>query len=427
MATAMLGCAICLSSDFLVLDLLSTNHFWIAYTNESIPCNWKDECKTRYLVLKKIYVDNQDFVSPNFKVGGTTNFFFMGVFEITQRQWELVMGDRPSYFRNKDYYAMRPVESVSYDRILEDFDSFIKRLRRNFNLPGLDLPSENQWEYACRADSSGFWGTNETFSSLLENVETFARVIESTPNGDMFVGDWNPRMNWYRLIGDSPIRRFPPQKGGTIPVGSYPPNGYGLYDMLGNVSELCKGWYGTSDFARRPVRGGGWMDSLSHATISRRTYMPSDGKYCEARDVGFRIVYNLMDSGCPTGFVGMLEPSLYYIPDVEEGEPFNIDVVSDRKRTKSTTLTNCTAKSISITSVDLGNLNIIVNLSTNCIAPYGATRLDVTLDRGFEKSVTRAGTSFDDTFFLETGDGLKIPIRISGWFFYVKKTERPGR
>ena len=88
----------------------------------------------------------------------------MGVFEVTQRQWELVMGNRPSAFSNETCYATRPVEQVSYIDIRGgvkgitwpeskevDESSFMGQLRKKIGLTGFDLPTEAQWEYACRA------------------------------------------------------------------------------------------------------------------------------------------------------------------------------------------------------------------------------------------------------------------------------------
>ncbi len=106
-----------------------------------------------------------DWADGTFTMGGSctvvlTNAYWIGVFETTQRQWELVKGDRPSYFKNDVYYATRPVEKVSYDMVRGsdagsqwpvsgdvDEDSFLGRLRARTGL-GFDLPTEAQWEFA---------------------------------------------------------------------------------------------------------------------------------------------------------------------------------------------------------------------------------------------------------------------------------------
>lgn len=412
-----------INSDLIIFDLEDTGRKVITCMGKPCDGAWEDEYKTRYLVLKKICVENPDFVSPDFKVGGTTNYYYMAVFETTQRQWELVMGDRPSYFLNDKYYAQRPVENVSYDRVLEDSDSFVKRLRERFQMPGFDLPTECQWVYACMAGGHSFWGTNTTFELLLKNVGAFARVAESTPNSDMYFGDWNPKMDWHRLTGCRAIRRFAPSKGGTTSVGSYPPNAYGLYDMFGNVAELCKGWYGDSSQGKRPVLGGGWKSPLHSSPPAMKSSVFSDGNYCEISDKGFRIVFNLMENGSASEFVGIREPILHYTPSIEKDEPYDIDVESDGQRTKSAILTNCTAKTVTIVGLETGKLHVAVNISTNFIAPFAGAKLEVTLDKGFEKSVNREGILFDDTFFINTVDGGRIPIRLSGWFFHVQKND----
>ena len=125
-----------------------------------------------------------------------TKPFYMGKFEVTQEQWEAVMGDNPS---SKTKGAKLPVTDVSWN----DCQEFIKKL--NASTKGnYRLPSEAEWEYACRAGTSTVYSFGDNLTNSDANI-----------NG-----------------------------GGIKAVGSYKPNAFGLYDMHGNVFEWCEDWYG---------------------------------------------------------------------------------------------------------------------------------------------------------------------------------------
>ena len=154
----------------------------------------------------------------------------------TQALWQAVMGDNPSHFRND---PANPVERVSWD----DVQTFLARL--NDLVPGLaaGLPTEAQWESACRA------GTTTPFS-FGENI---------TPEVVSYRGDYP--------YADGKKGRY---RGRTVPVKSLPPNSWGLYEMHGNVREWCADWYGAypagpqTDPSGLPkgvyrvLRGGSW-------------------------------------------------------------------------------------------------------------------------------------------------------------------------
>ena len=200
----------------------------------------KDECRTTQLWLRLIFPGTFMMGSPAEELGRQkdetlhkvtlTKPYYIGVFEVTQKQYELIMGKTPSRYKGDT----RPVENVSYSDLRGsvngaswpvsnqvDEDSFFHVLRAKTSLL-FDLPTEAQWEYACRA------GTNTALNSgkNLTNVWEDANMAE--------VGRYS-----YNL-GDG--------KGGYTSyhtkVGSYLPNGWGLYDMHGNVLELCLDWYG---------------------------------------------------------------------------------------------------------------------------------------------------------------------------------------
>ena len=145
-----------------------------------------------------------------------TKPFYMGKYEVTQEQWESVMGNNPSYRKTAKY----PVTNVSW----EDCQEFIKKLNEKTK-GGYRLPTESEWEYACRA------GTTTAYS--------FGDKI--TPKD----------ANYY----DSKI-------GKPVAVGSYKPNAFGLYDMHGNVWEWCEDLYGAYSAAavidpKGPAKGEG--------------------------------------------------------------------------------------------------------------------------------------------------------------------------
>lgn len=149
-----------------------------------------------------------------------TNAFYMGKTEVTQAQWRAKMGSNPSYFAGGQ--PNNPVEQVSWDMI-QSFNS----------ATGLRLPTEAEWEYACRA------GT------------TTARY------GEVNAIAWYYR-NWTMY--------------GTQPVARKLPNALGLYDTLGNVSEWCQDWYG-------PYSSGSVTNPTGPATGSIRVLRGGDWEY----------------------------------------------------------------------------------------------------------------------------------------------------
>jgi len=136
--------------------------------------------------------------------------------ELTQAQWAAVMGHNPSRYRGDN----RPVEQVNW----QDTQVFLERLNRKDPGKGYRLPTEAEWEYACRAGSQTRFHCGESRKEL----EDYA---------------------WYS--GNS--------KGGTQPVATRRPNNWGLYDMHGNVWEWCQDWLGPySDESQENPRGPGW-------------------------------------------------------------------------------------------------------------------------------------------------------------------------
>ena len=177
--------------------------------------------------------------------------FWMGRFEVTQGQYEAVMGTNPSGF--KDAGPDAPVENVSWD----DAQAFLDRLNKRGSGQTYRLPTEAEWEYACRAGTTG-----DSYASLN-------------------VCGW-----WWGNAGQK-----------THPVGLKLPNAWGLYDMLGNVWEWCQDWYGAYPAEEetdppgpfrglvRVYRGGSWdsCETVAH----RGSQLPPETRFTI---LGFRAV-----------------------------------------------------------------------------------------------------------------------------------------
>ncbi len=149
--------------------------------------------------------------------------FFMGKYTVTQAQWQAVMGNNPSYFKGKN----RPVERVSWNDATEFCQKLSKKTGRDYR-----LPSEAEWEYACRGGTTTPFYFGETITPELVNYD----------------GRYT--------YGNGPKGKYRQE---TIDVGNFPPNSFGLYDMHGNVWEWCQDvWHDNYDGA--PVDGSAWVN-----------------------------------------------------------------------------------------------------------------------------------------------------------------------
>jgi uncharacterized protein (TIGR02996 family) len=207
---------------------------------------------------------------------------YFGVFAVTQGQYEAVMGVNPSRFhRGANGGPDHPVDRVAWTKAGE----FCRRLS---DLPEeaehgrkYRLPTEAEWEYACRAGdcSSPAFYFGDTVSSRLANFDG------SFPFGGADAGPFLER---------------------TTRVGSYPPNGWGLYDMHGNVWNWCSDWYGADYYQKSPacdpqgpdhgefriLRGGAWyFDGRICRSGYRCSHTTDDGN----ERMGFRVVMTLPD------------------------------------------------------------------------------------------------------------------------------------
>jgi len=193
-----------------------------------------------------------------------TRPFYIGKYEVTQEQWLRIMGKNPSAFKG----AQQPVESVSWN----DCQEFLARVTRKTGRK-ISLPTEAQWEYACRAGA----GTRWNFGDRADAMGEYAWIRQNSG-------------------------------GTTHPVGQKKPNAFGIYDLYGNVAEWCTDWYanpypkgevtnptGPPSGMSKIVRGGAWGDDPSNA---RSAYRNADGSDGANNGIGFRCV--LLDES-PSG------------------------------------------------------------------------------------------------------------------------------
>jgi len=188
-----------------------------------------------------------------------TEGFYCGKFEVTQGQWEAVMGSNPSEFKNAGKDA--PVDQVNW----EDCRAFLEQLCEKEGVPEgtYRLLTEARWEYACRA------GTQRA----LYNGPIEMRGRNDAPALDPVA--WyggNSGVDYEGAVDSSrwPNKQYNHSRAGTHPVGQKQANAFGLYDMIGNVMEWCEDWYGayisgevtdplgSRSGAYRVFRGGSW-------------------------------------------------------------------------------------------------------------------------------------------------------------------------
>ena len=193
----------------------------------------------------------------------TISPFYMLTTEVTQALWDSVMDYNPSKFKSDD----RPVETVSWN----DCQTFLRQLNEKDTGKGYRLPTEAEWEYACRAGSSTTFNTGDELKKEYANFNYAA----------LFAG-----------VGGSDELK-------TMPIRSYSPNRWGLFDMHGNVWEWCQDWYG--DYPDYPVKDpkGASKDSykvhrggsyISIAGACRSANRNRESPHKRKSKIGFRIV-----------------------------------------------------------------------------------------------------------------------------------------
>jgi formylglycine-generating enzyme required for sulfatase activity len=223
--------------------------------------------------------ERYDNEGPQHRV--TLSSFYMGKYEVTQKEWQALMGTNPSYFKGDNL----PVEYVSWYDAVNYCNARSKKegltpaytvsgtnVTWNRKANGYRLPTEAEWEYACRAGTTGPFNTGNNITTSQANYDG------NYPYNGNAKGQY---------------------RGKTTAVGSFPPNAWGLYDMHGNVWEWCWDWYGSyssgartdptgaSSGSYRVYRGGCWCTyGLLLRSAYRSYYNPDD----RGSILGFRLV-----------------------------------------------------------------------------------------------------------------------------------------
>ena len=292
--------------DWMVVSLVDANGYVRYYADESaIPFGVENNLyKTEQMVFRKIPAANAcyRFGSPMTEKGRSDDKeaaqmvtlkddFYLGIYEVTQRQYELITGNRPAYFNNDDCYQLRPVENLPVTSI-RGSDSFMGILGARTGLYGFDLPTEAEWEFAARAGCGNalYNGKELTGNTTSANLDDIARYRR---NGGYATGGSS------EPASDSTVEH------GTAEVGSFDRNAYGLYDMLGNVWERCLDWYIAYPTAEelesggpagdrvstssRTIRGGSWKNDASSIRSASRNGVGADLPF---NHTGFRVWHN---------------------------------------------------------------------------------------------------------------------------------------
>ncbi|NUM34495.1 MAG: formylglycine-generating enzyme family protein [Candidatus Brocadiae bacterium] len=247
--------------DTIEMRLIPPGRFWMGSPEEE-KIRDKDEIRHRVLITKPYYI---------------------GKYEITQKQWASMGKSFWDSVCFKQAGTDAPVEKISW-------------LAAKFFHPELDLPTEAQWEYACRAGVYGMSYKGDFAILGKKNSPGLDQIAWYGGNSGVSYPEAAGSSQWNE-------KQYPHDRAGTHPVGKKQPNAFGLYDMLGNVWEWCLDYKGISSYREdnafdpvcqhgfyRVIRGGSWSDDAEDCRSARRfaNYPQFSEDY-----IGFRVVKNI--------------------------------------------------------------------------------------------------------------------------------------
>nr|WP_246844254.1 bifunctional serine/threonine-protein kinase/formylglycine-generating enzyme family protein [Hydrocoleum sp. CS-953] len=264
--------------EIFTFEVVTVNNFGKIINRTPDNARQKIEDLGNGIKLEMVYIPGGSFImgspekeerrfnteTPQHQV--TLQPFYMSKYPITQEQYQVIMDKNPSYFKGRN----RPVETVTWYNAAKFCEQLSEKTRKIYS-----LPSESEWEYACRAGTTTPFYFGETITSELANY-----------NGNF-------------TYKDAPKGKYQQQ---TTNVGSFPPNAFGLYDMHGNVWEWCLDiWHDNyngapndgspwqdRDIDSSPLRGGSWYDNPEFCRSAIRvSYF---GRVFRYNYFGFRIV-----------------------------------------------------------------------------------------------------------------------------------------